>query len=308
VPTARRTLVGRRFATQHRSLIPVLVAAVMLVACGTDTGPDNEPTTTAGETTTSATTAPGPTATIRITQVETDCCYSEGQVSFLELSGNRGSVLSRGFVPAATSAVLAEVTVEPGTYALESWQRPCEGMCPSLDDNGQPSDERMLDPPVDRCAGEISVTADETTNVLITWAPGDDCAISFPATQPSSDVPDAVALRQPYPSCGTDFGLQDIADQGEPAPAPRSNDQRRCFYDAYVEGREAELEAYEPTDDPELMRRLVYRLDGDGQIDVFYEDAPDWTSWFHYTCTGLEEAPTGYEFETVGCTIPEPLE
>jgi hypothetical protein len=142
---------------------------------------------------------------------------------------------------------------------------------------------------------------------LIRWAPGAGCEITLPETEPPSDVPDEVALREPYRTCGTDRGLEDLAlmrSASETIP----NTRRRCFLEANMNGRRAELVAYEPTEGLDMLRRLIYRSEDDGSLTVFYQQAPNWESWFHYGCAGLEEAPTGYAFEPVGCDNPEPLE
>lgn len=79
---------------------------------------------------------------------------------------------------------------------------------------------------------------------------------------------------------------------------------RRCFLDASTTGQEAELEAYEATAEPEVLRRIIYRTLGDRTLEVLFHEAPDYVQWFRYTCTGLEPAPPGYEFETTSCTKP----
>ncbi len=250
---------------------------------------------------------PTHTATIRITQDQTDCCYTEGQISFLSLSSDGGAVIDRGYAPAASTSVLAQVAVEPGTYVLESWQRPCSASCPDLDEDGQPIGDGGLDAGrAEQCSIEVVVTDGERSNVLITWAPGAGCEITLPETQPSSDVPDEIALRAPYPTCGTDYGLEELAYTMASSSTVLPNEKRRCFLDAYSNGKPAELNSYEPTEDPTILRHLIYRTGGD-DVEVFFEQATNWGSWSRYTCTGLEQASTGYEFETMSCSEPEAL-
>lgn len=45
------------------------------------------------------------------------------QISVLRLRSDADVVLDRGFGPGVMTTVLAELTVKPGTYWLESWQR-----------------------------------------------------------------------------------------------------------------------------------------------------------------------------------------
>lgn len=100
---------------------------------------------------------------LRVTQVQTDCCYTEGQVSFLRVRGPES--LDRRFLAPALTVVALDADVAPGAYRLVSYQRPCDGNC------------HYLDAPTDRCAGRISVAAGRLTDVTITWAPGAGCQI-----------------------------------------------------------------------------------------------------------------------------------
>jgi hypothetical protein len=189
---------------------------------------------------------------------------------------------------------------------LESWQRPCSASCPDLDENGEPVGEGGLDPGrAEECSIAVTATEGQTKNVLISWAPGKGCEITLPDTQPPSDVPDEVALRDSYPTCGTDRGLEDLALMSA-ASETLTNTRRRCFLDAHVDGHRAELEAYEPTADFGPSRHLIYRSNGEVLV-VFFEETSDEGKWFRYSCTGLDEAFAGYEFETTGCGDPEPI-
>ena len=261
----------------HRPKPALLILGVlMLASCGgTGTGSTGAttsttttPTTTTPTTTTPTTVASTKTATIRITQDQTDCCYTEGQISFLRLSNNQGVQLDRGYAPLAMNAVLAQLAVEPGTYTLESWQRPCVASCPDLDQQGQPVDDSALDPGrADECSIDVTATEGGTSNVLISWAPGAGCETSLPEKQPPSDVPDEVALREPYPTCGTDRGLEDLALMQSSEPLP--NSKRRCFLEAQMNGqRAAEREPRAaPSFDLPLHRRRARRLlSGDAEL------------------------------------------
>jgi hypothetical protein len=288
-----RTVAGRRDPMATKLTSVLVLGMLLLTACGADgSGSD-----TTGDAT--------HTATIRITQDQTDCCYTGGQISFLNLSNDESVVVDRGYKPAATTAVLAQVEVVPGSYTLESWQRPCSAGCPDLDEDGRPTDEGALEPGrADQCSIDIIVGDGETSNALITWAPEQGCEITLPAAQPPSDVPDDVALREVYPPCGTDRGLEDLALM--PSAEPLPNSKRRCLLDAYQDGQRAELETYEPANDPGPPRHLIYRVNGD-QVEVFGEETTGSGEWFRYTCSGLDEAATGYEFETTGCSEPAAL-
>lgn len=89
--------------------------------------------------------------------------YVEGSYSYVRVERDGTTVtevrLSNERVPRAT------IHLEPGTYRLVSFQRPCDGNC------------SRLDPPTDRCSHEIEATADARVDATVRLSPGDGCTI-----------------------------------------------------------------------------------------------------------------------------------
>jgi hypothetical protein len=89
--------------------------------------------------------------------------YVEGSYSYVRVERDGTAVtevrLSKERVPRAT------IHLEPGTYRLVSFQRPCDGNC------------SRLDPPSDRCSHEIEATADARVDATVRLSPGDGCTI-----------------------------------------------------------------------------------------------------------------------------------
>ena len=56
--------------------------------------------------------------------------------------------------------------LDPGAYRLVSFQRPCDGNC------------GIVDPPTDRCSGDIDAKADARVEATVRLSPGDGCTIA----------------------------------------------------------------------------------------------------------------------------------
>jgi hypothetical protein len=89
--------------------------------------------------------------------------YFEGSYSYVRVERGGRSLtqvrLSNERVPRAT------VSLDPGTYRLISFQRPCDGNC------------SQLDPPTDRCSHELEAKAGERVEATVHLRPGDGCTI-----------------------------------------------------------------------------------------------------------------------------------
>jgi hypothetical protein len=89
--------------------------------------------------------------------------YIEGSYSYVRVESDGTAVtevrLSDERVPRAT------IRLEPGTYRLISFQRPCDGNCSNLD------------PPTDECSHRIEVEPSEELRELVSLSPGEGCTI-----------------------------------------------------------------------------------------------------------------------------------
>jgi hypothetical protein len=89
--------------------------------------------------------------------------YTEGSYSYVRVERDGDKVvqvrLSDERTPRAT------VRLDPGSYRLVSFQRPCDGNC------------GILDPPMDQCTKTVEVEADADIAVLVSLSPGQGCEI-----------------------------------------------------------------------------------------------------------------------------------
>ena len=226
------------------------------------------------------------TGHLRITQHQTSCCYTEGQVSFLTVRNASGrEVVNREFQAINPILPVVDLWLSIGSYNVESYQRPCDGNCGSLD------------AVTDQCNLQIDVAAGAKVFLTASFAPGEGCSIEQTETALQSPVPDLFAFREPYEDCGLDFSLEmvgDVPGQG-----------RTCFAEANAGGRAAELSAYQAGATPGSPDFIVYRTNADRSVDVFLpnlgreSDGP----WRHYVCSGLRpDAVQGFALD--GCTDP----
>jgi hypothetical protein len=98
--------------------------------------------------------------------------YTEGSYSYVrveDLDGDeqiekRFSLEGRKLGPLRFLSALT-LRLDPGSYRLVSFQRPCDGGCDSLD------------PPTDECSRTVVVTAGRSVAVTITVRPGEGCSV-----------------------------------------------------------------------------------------------------------------------------------
>ena len=202
----------------------------------------------------------GPTGTLRVTQVQTACCYTEGQVSYLSITGPDGPVITdRSFRPLANRAVLYSVLLASATYEVVSYQRPCDGNCDHLDG------------PTDRCSGLFEVAPGAPIAVVVQFAPGKGCTMSIDPTV-ASVIPDEIALAGERRDCGVDNPFP-------PHPA------RQCLADAYNAGVAAQVTTHAS---PNYVQ--VVRFDN-GIITVYQQALGPPSSpspWTVQTCARLK--------------------
>ncbi|MFN8051202.1 MAG: hypothetical protein U0Q22_07205 [Acidimicrobiales bacterium] len=271
-----------------RPLVLTLVAAFALVLAGC--GDEAVRTADGAATTTSAapTTRAGG-ARLRLSQHQTGCCYTEGQISTAILRGPDGDeVVNTTFMARAMVVPVLDRRLEPGTYEVESYQRPCDGNC------------GFLDPPTDRCVEHVTLAADETVFLTASFAPGSGCTITRTDAPPASEVPDAFALRSEYHDCGQSFsGSPGMGvDPKEPA--------RRCFLDANDAGTTAELTLWADVPEVSEPTMVIARTNADRTIDLWYPalGTPNAMDWRRATCPDLDLDSTA-AFEFANCSTPK---
>ncbi|MEA2456620.1 MAG: hypothetical protein QOI45_2882 [Thermoleophilaceae bacterium] len=98
--------------------------------------------------------------------------YIEGSVSYLRVRKGRRVVFRRS----RAGQIDARLRPSAGLYRVESFQRPCDGNCSTLD------------PPVDRCSERVRVYAGEMSHVAALTRPGRGCRmrVGEPHAFPSS--------------------------------------------------------------------------------------------------------------------------
>ncbi len=237
---------------------------------------------------------PGATARLRITQHQTACCYMEGQVSFLEVSDASGTLLvDKIFRLNELIQPMFDQSVAPGTYTIRSWQQPCNGNCGSLDARSN------------ACMEDFTLAPGDEVFVTTAFAPGPDaCTLSTTQQPLPSPMPDAVALRAEYRSCGEGM---------PPLPAPirqrfsLAEPPQECFSAANQNAEKAEMQTFEASPTAErTMDRVIYRTRTDRSIEVFKRLNQREPVWQHYTCTSLV-ANGATIFTLAECTEPAPL-
>ncbi len=268
----------------------IAVVLLTLAGCGAPSSsvgaPQSSATVSSPSTEQPTTTTTAVTGRLRITQHQTSCCYTEGQVSFLTVRDASGvEVANREFQAINPILPVVDLGLPIGTYDVESYQRPCDGNC------------GFLDAATDQCKLQVDVAAGAEVFLTASFAPGEGCSIAQTDTALQSPVPDLFAFREPYEDCGLDFSLEmvgDVPGQG-----------RTCLAEANNGGRTAELSAYEAGATPGSPDFIVYRTNADRSVDVFLpnlgreSDGP----WRHYGCSGLRpDAAQGFALD--GCTDP----
>jgi hypothetical protein len=89
--------------------------------------------------------------------------YVEGSISYVRVTEGSRTILDAEPQGVGQRRVL-NVALDPGTYLLTSYQRPCGGNCGTLD------------PPTDRCSTEFRIKGvGAQATVLIALRPGEGC-------------------------------------------------------------------------------------------------------------------------------------
>ena len=92
--------------------------------------------------------------------------YIEGSYSYVRVEQDEKKVVQ---VRLKGRKLEATVRLEPGSYRLVSFQRPCDGNC------------GYLDPPTDRCSREIEAKAGARVEATVRLTPGQGCTIDADA-------------------------------------------------------------------------------------------------------------------------------
>jgi hypothetical protein len=130
------------------TLVGCVVAALLPAACG------NGPERSVGSN----------RATLRVQQVWIPgSLYVEGSYSYVRLERAGEEVVQVRLTDARTPR--ATIRLEPGSYRLVSFQRPCDGNCGSLD------------PPTDRCDLALEASAEAILEATVRLSPGRGCTI-----------------------------------------------------------------------------------------------------------------------------------
>jgi hypothetical protein len=146
-----------------RKLIVLVLASLALSSCGgTERTDPGAPT--------------GPEAAgVHIRQIYdvSKGMYVEGAYSYVRVEDLSGKKLverrlgDQRSIDEVTLVSTTTLNLDPGTYRLLSFQRPCEAIC------GGDS----LDPPTDRCSQRITVEPGSPLAVTVSVAPAEGCTI-----------------------------------------------------------------------------------------------------------------------------------
>ena len=93
--------------------------------------------------------------------------YIEGSYSYVRVEQDEKKVVQVRLKGRKT--VETTVRLEPGSYRLVSFQRPCDGNC------------GLLDPPTDQCSSEIEAKAGARVEATVRLTPGEGCTIDADA-------------------------------------------------------------------------------------------------------------------------------
>ncbi len=102
--------------------------------------------------------AAGAGAHLVVDQVQSDCCFAEGSISYLVVRGAAGTVVTwREFAAGEVGkpTIGLDVTLDPGTYTVDSFQRPCDANC------------SYLDPPTVKCSRLFTVHLNRTVRATV---------------------------------------------------------------------------------------------------------------------------------------------
>ncbi|GMR02783.1 MAG: hypothetical protein BMS9Abin20_1131 [Acidimicrobiia bacterium] len=106
-----------------------------------------------------------------------DALYTEGSATGWDLISVGGVVTAGATLGPTEAEELFFIELEPGTYTIRSWQRPCPGYC-----------GEVLESPTDVCAARFTVEPGETVEAEVTVRPGLGCAFEFEGIDEASVV------------------------------------------------------------------------------------------------------------------------
>ncbi len=92
----------------------------------------------------------------------------EGAFSYVTIEADNGQTVADVEHSGALNAVLVEMPIDPGTYTIRSWQRPCGGICPP---------RGALGDPTDGCEGTLEARSGADTVAVVRLAPGAGCQL-----------------------------------------------------------------------------------------------------------------------------------
>lgn len=111
----------------------------------------------------------GSASTLRVTQVIApgSPLPVEGAIPYIRVARGDGSTVVKRRLVFKGRKAFALVSLAPGRYRLQSWQRVCDGNC------------GILDPPSDRCARWLRIHRAQRLDATITVRYGSGCRIRF---------------------------------------------------------------------------------------------------------------------------------
>lgn len=144
--------------------IPIIVVGLVLIATGVVSLLDRDPDPVDR----SCESGSGLSCLV-VQQKFKDGLYTEGSVSYVRVTGGGEEILRELEGPGTTLRV-ASVAIEPGSYEVASFQRPCMAACPP---------DGTLDPASDECAASFTVEPGAQVTAKIDVTPGAGCTISL---------------------------------------------------------------------------------------------------------------------------------
>jgi hypothetical protein len=136
----------------------LMIVTLFLAGCGASASGDSGPGGT------------DPVA-VRIEQAfdRNGALYIEGSYSYVRVERPDGEQVLDQRLPSDFPVASTTFRLDPGSYRLLSYQRPCAGNC------------GLLDPPTDRCDAALAVEVGSPLEVSVRVSPGEGCAIDVAA-------------------------------------------------------------------------------------------------------------------------------
>jgi hypothetical protein len=95
----------------------------------------------------------------------------EGSIPYVRVARADGSTVVQRRLKFTGRTGVGDVSLAPGRYRLQSWQRYCDGNC------------SLLDPPSDRCSRWFRIHRGQTLKATVTVTYGSGCRIAFAANR-----------------------------------------------------------------------------------------------------------------------------